>query len=353
MARITPPSRFEDAVHFIGGMSAGGTVRMCRARDFIIIHDLLSIGPCDVNPARHVEKRRKAIICFQRGYVGPDVDKHKEYLAWEAKNLISAKELVKKLCDSHKPIVLWTSSAFPDRLNLWWALDALQRASLNGTQIWLAEPRLRSDYPVSSLGVFNEEEFQTAFANLQPLRKKVADSGATLWRKFAAKSPLAFDAARRKGARAFPDLKVSSEVFGAVFPQRVGRKLRLSKFDQAILDAARRDQWRRPVDLFRANNFETLFLFGDMHFAHRLQEWARHSPTSPVLLAKTEPKAVSSFTAVSYQLTEHGKKLRDEGLENPTDAPPFFMGGWVLYSDDPTWVRRNRGQEWWIEAFQR
>jgi hypothetical protein len=48
-------------------------------------------------------------------------------------------------------------------------------------------------------------------------------------------------------------------------------------------------------------------------------------------------------------LTPCGKRLRDHGLNRPTDAPPMFRGGCPLYAERPIWARRQRGGEWRIE----
>jgi hypothetical protein len=239
----------------------------------------------------------------------------------------------------------------------WWALDALRHCAVDPRNMWIAEPRLLIDCGTpSSLGVFPDVTFQTAFTKLTPLNKGIVDSGAALWRKFGARSPLSFDAARRNRVAAFPDLNRISNVYGAVFPQLVGRRLRLSEFDQALFDAAQPDLWLRPVDLLKKNHerIEIFLLFGqDRLFLRRLQEWAAHSPGAPALLARAEQWPKSEFTAVSYRLTPRGERFCEEGLETLVNAPTMYIGGCCLYARKPAWVRRNRGGQWWIERLQR
>src|SRR5262249_36887767 len=93
------------------------------------------------------------------------------------------------------------------------------------------------------------------------------------------------------------------------------------------------------------------FAFGDWYLTRRLRDWAAHSEVSPALLVRPEPEGFFDHTACSYQLTPLGKRLRDHGLESPTQAPPMVLGGCQVYGHRPTWVRRSRGRQWWIERW--
>ena len=50
MPRTAPPSRIGEPVHVILGMSAAGSLRQAGGRVFVILHDHLCPGPCDLDP---------------------------------------------------------------------------------------------------------------------------------------------------------------------------------------------------------------------------------------------------------------------------------------------------------------
>jgi hypothetical protein len=66
-------------------------------------------------------------------------------------------------------------------------------------------------------------------------------------------------------------------------------------------------------------------------------------------LMRRESDGTTDHNCVSYQLTALGQKLRKRGLDVPSEGPCMFLGGCRLYDVRRTWVRRNRGKDWWIE----
>jgi hypothetical protein len=353
--RTAPPSRIDEPVHVILGTSAAGSLWQVGGRESIILHDHLCPGPCDVNPARHLRKRRD----YLAGYIGPDSRQYKEYCNAVAESLLGGHQFAERIAayPSDRPVVFWTSPSWTDRLAFWWALDALKHGPVRPGRCWVAEPRLPAEdrqhfHTPPSLGAFSPREFQAAFADLRPLTIKAAQAGANLWRKYAAASPVKFDRARRTPSASFPDLREVAEAYGTFFPHAVTRpaRLKLSEIDQGLLDALQEDEWLRPVDLLKRNPrlLDLVLPFGDLFLLRRLREWAAHG-RDPALRVRHEPQGPSEWTAVAYQLTPYGRRLREWGLESPTEAPPLYVGGCRLYAAGPTWARRERGGNWWIE----
>jgi hypothetical protein len=348
--RTAPPSRIDEPVHVILGSSAAGSLRQLGGRESIILHDHLCPGPCDVNPARHLRKRRDYLL----GYVEPFDRDRRAHCNAVAENLLGGRQFAERIAayPSDRPVVFWTSPAWTDRLAFWWALDALKNGPVRPGRCWVAEPRLPAEYhPPQSLGAFPPREFKAAFAVLRPLTTKTAQAGAGLWQKYAAASPVAFDRARRTPSASFPDLPETAEAYGTFFPHAVLRpaRLKLSAIDQALFDALAEDKWLRPVDLLKRNPrvVDLVFPFGDLFLLRRLREWAAHRRNTS-LHQRDVPQGVNEWTALAYLLTPHGSHLRDWGLERPTEAPPLYVGGCRLYAEKPTWARRERGGSWWI-----
>jgi hypothetical protein len=221
MPRTAPPSRIDEPVHVILGMSAAGSLRHAGGRESIILHDPLCPGPCDANPARHLRKRR----AYLTGYIGPEVRPCKAPFNAVAESLLGSRQLAERIAayPSDRPVVLWTCPSWTDRLAFWWVLDALKTGPVRPGRCWVAEPCLpavhRQDYHLPpSLGAFSPQEFKAAFADLRPLTTTVAQTGAALWRKYAAASPIEFDQARRTRSASFPDLREVAEAYGTFFP---------------------------------------------------------------------------------------------------------------------------------------
>jgi hypothetical protein len=187
--RTTPHARIDEPVHVILGTSAAGSLWQVGGRESIILHDTLCPGPCDVNPARHLRKRR----AYLAGNIGPGVEGCQAHFDALNENLLDGHEFAERIA-AYPSVVFWTSLSWTDRLAFWWALDALKHSSVGPGRGWVAEPRLPAghgqDYhPPPSLGAFAPREFKAAFADLRPLTTKAAQAGASLWRKFAAASP--------------------------------------------------------------------------------------------------------------------------------------------------------------------
>lgn len=354
-----PPTRFNDAIHVVWGMSAASSINSNGASEFVFLGDPLFPGPCDQDPSAHLRKRRR----YWRGMSDPPVKRRRQLIRKRSRWSIidSASVLTKRILQypTERPIVLWTLPSWHEQLSLWWSLDALQRSSFDWNRCWIAEVGWHEDssndvYQYKSLGVYIPQAFATAFESLVPLKAGVVRSGANLWRKFAAQSPLSFDRARRNGCMAFPDLARVAERYRIYFPRSVElgqNQLRLSEFDQLLFDNLQPESWLNAVEIMftRRELGDFFFQGGDYVSLHRLRQWSKHHPQNQAVETRPNPAGASQFTEFEYRLTPHGQRLRDEGLRSANEAPPMFVGGSELFSNDRTWVRRVRGEDWWIE----
>jgi hypothetical protein len=358
-----PTPSLDQSVHVILGAPLAGSLGQAWGRDFIILRDPLCPGPCNVNPVRHRQQREKYLRGYLEGLAQRNRRAYAKYLRSLSQEILSAPELVAALAafPPAKPVLLWTASSWSDRLSLWWMLDAVKRSRLGLDRFWIAEPaqpgrvKMEDDLPVTTLGRYPPESLCDAVATLRPLTAELLRAGTALWRAFAGRSATAFDVARQQARRHFADLPRVTQGYGFLLPQVGGRRpvrLRLSEFDQTLFDALRADAWQRPLDLWgsrRSRLFDFLLYYGDRFLPRRLSEWGQHSHRPPAVLTREEPRGVNQMTATSFQLTPLGVRLRDEGLHTPGEAPPMFIGGCRLYGSDPTWVRRSRGEQWWVE----
>ncbi|MEM7233405.1 MAG: hypothetical protein AAF517_14600 [Planctomycetota bacterium] len=103
----------------------------------------------------------------------------------------------------------------------------------------------------------------------------------------------------------------------------------------------------------RDDQLEPIFsMLGDRFFPYRLLCWNRHLSDQPVISSRPETAGVNSVTNVSYRLTAAGERMLDVGFRNPTEVPPMHVGGCQLYSTTTSWIRRESGDEWWIDSLQ-
>jgi hypothetical protein len=365
---IGPPFEIQEAVHLFHGDSSAGTARYGGwGRHLVVARDTLSWGPCDRDPVRHGKKRRAHWLAYDRlllrthpGLAPRIARETAQGRRRVEKEIFAAPELLKALAGHplRRPIVLWTTPTWSDRLTLFWALDALHDLDIEKRAVWVAQPRWTSPrVPVSeaSLGCFNPDQLQDAFALAQRLSGGMLEEGGALWRKYSWPSPLAFDEARRRGSQLFPELSQLAEVHGKHFPRVSGRsrRLRLSELDELFLSRFRPDRWLRPIDclkrpLIRDAVFTTLATHGETFFTHRLRVWARER--DPPLLQRDLPEG-GHYHRVSYRLTPRGALLLERGLERPEEAPPLFTGGCLVYSGKRSWVRRDHRGAYRIERF--
>lgn len=276
-----------------------------------------------------------------------------------------------------------------------------------------AQSQFASDDPTKgdpfSIACVPAANLRTAFDRRVPLTVQFLESGASLWHKYADPSPLAIDEARRNGCAEFSDLPAAAEAFGFLYPRRnsTGNSIRLSLLDEAFLEGFQVDDWLTPWEVLwvsqraqavlneRADrksedpesgtstgpsSWDTILArhgsnekllrrlvdervaahkqdaitpisdeFGSMAFTFRLYEWAMHHPGDPLLESHPGSTNTNPFTGVRYRLTSRTRRILDEGILAPDDAPPMFAGGCEVYRREPFWVRCESDDDWWLE----
>jgi hypothetical protein len=329
----------DDSVHVIAGDSAACSLRSVGGRDTIVLRDLLYPGPCDVNPSRHRQKREAFLRGFAQLFDGRD---RRLYAAHLAKDVLNGCDLADRLATlPERPVLLWTSQAWHDRLHLWWVVDAVQRTRLRLGRFWVAEPTVEEGIKPEhvtafSLGAFSPKCFRDAEATVRPLDREMAKTGSSLWRAFAGRIPTAFALACRQARQIFPDLPEVARPYCSLFPRLVRRRLMLSEIDQALLGGLRTSTWRTLVGMLHGDSrvFDFLGCFGDLYLVRRLREWAQ---TPAVVMRETG--GGNAITAVSFRLTAEGERLLEQGMARAAEAPTMWIGGCRLYGRSPIWVK--------------
>ena len=307
-------------MHLVHGDSAAATVAHNGVpSDAIrVFKDLLTVGPCDEDPARH---RTLRSAYWHTG-------------AWPREAALPP----------DAPLIVWATLAWSDQLFLWWLFDAFERDGVDLPRLSWAQPHAGERFHASVGGV-SAAALSEALAQARPVSPAQLAQGASLWRKYAAESPLAFDEARRAGSPSFPELARTAEVHGVWFPRRVGVRLRLAAFDELILSTLN-EEWRTPSDLLRTDPGQHIpdrfFLpFGDLFFLRRLRDWADHG-----ILKSEDRGGDSAFSAVAYRREASGRRLVEEGLKTVADAPPLYVGGCHVNNSAEPWVRIDDGDDW-------
>jgi hypothetical protein len=344
-------SAVNDYIHILPNISAAGVFYRCGA---ILLADNLVVGPSSIDPDEHSALRRN----FWRADIESRAlspRQKRRHLDGVEDAILGAGLLADELrrFPEDRRVVLWTGGLWRELLAFWWALDALHRHGFSPARFDVAQPplgRFADERWEFSLGCIPDNQLVEIFGKRTTLGASRARAGRSLWRKYATSSG-AFDSARRKGSRHFPNLAPIAETHGWFFPRvdtRRGR-VRLSVIDQLIFGVMRTGRWIPPIACMKDRAlFHFLLAIGDEFILCRLREWAEHCPNSPALLARPAP-GVSRFTDVAYRLTPLGVRLRDEGLDSVREAPPLAVGGGVAYGGNNPWIRYDDGAHWRLE----
>src|SRR5690606_18734915 len=119
---MTPTSL--EAVHLVSSDPAAGLVKQVGVprKHIRALSELLTIGPCEVDPERHVALRR----------------------AWNAEESRETFGLddLRAAVVGEQPIIVWATRAYADLVWLWWVLDGLGRLGPLPQPLFVARPRL-------------------------------------------------------------------------------------------------------------------------------------------------------------------------------------------------------------------
>jgi hypothetical protein len=349
------PTSFTDPIHIVHGAGAGGTVYQSAKKprpDVIVLMDCLTLGPCAADPDWHGQCRG-AYWHAQEETDQPRRRKKQPPYVYDRDqfSIISVQGLAAFLekYPADRPVMIWSTPTLSDRLTLWWLLDALNCLKLDRRRFWLCQPRPAVDpgEDVWTLGLacWPVEWFRRGFADAQLLSTRMLQGGAFLWRSFAGPSPIRFRQSCLKRDRLFPEVTKLLALYSLFFP-KLARKnstfVRLSSLDQFLLGNLSTNKWRRPYDIFMADQEEFIFLMGlinsDFWLRRRLFDWTEHQKLDPILLTRPENRGVSPFTTISYRLTSRGQEIQQRGMNNLSAAPLWEIGGCKIYDPERPWV---------------
>jgi Domain of unknown function (DUF1835) len=307
---------FDGAAHIAHGDSVAGALCQLGAETSTlqVVRDLLTYGPCDTDPARHMELRLA----------------HWQVLPDRAGEFSLSATL--SSWPSTQPIVVWAAQhAWSDQLFLWWTLDALARAHVEPSRVYWAAPV--THHRLAATGAAPSSELARALAQARPIAPELVDASRELWRCFASPSPLPFDELRRAGLSAVSDLASIAEPHGWWFPRLIDGRLRLSEMDELLLYVFDND-WRGPTALLRgmraADITDRLFnVYGDMIVIARLTEWVGRG------VLEYQRRGGVGWGEHAFRLTDVGRRLRDEGMQSVAEAPAIYTGG--CRTHDPAW----------------
>src|SRR3954467_836312 len=195
--------KFDEAIHITHGDGAAQLLLDLGAKRVLVRRDLLTVGPCAVDPVEHRTLRRefwKGEPITPSGMPGVDAD---EDLRRET---------------AGGPVVIWASRAWSDLTFLWSLVDALVRIGI--ARPFLVRPY--NDDPTMPMGGIEPSLVRAAFDHLEPLRDDVGRSCLAFWNAYADPSPLAFDDLRRRTAQVAPEMARILEGHASWFPWRDG-----------------------------------------------------------------------------------------------------------------------------------
>jgi hypothetical protein len=329
-----------DAIHLVPTDSAGGHVKQVVKPDRVprtnvkILSEQLTIGPCDVDPVRHVELRRT-----WNAEIGD------EYL--ETFGLDDLRAAVA----GDRPVVVWATRAYADLVWLWWILDGLGRIGPLARPALLVQPK--SDDPHDTVGGMPHEAGRAALAVARAISGDELREAAELWRMYASPDPSAFDEARRRGSSVFPELSESADLYGDWFPRLEDGRLRLAEHDKRLL-ASLTDEWVTFWDLMKLIT-ETpgwerlLWTFGSYSVPlWRLRAWAARGVVECEVRDHDNDNPIDAF-----RLTDKVRALLANGLEGVGDAPPLYVGGCRINDPASPWGRVANDAGWRLDLIPR
>jgi hypothetical protein len=297
-----------DAIHLVHGDSAALTLQTLGARTVLVRRDLLTVGPCDVDPEKHRALREQfwgAPPVTPSGLPGVDADD----------------DLRRELrAAGGQPVVIWASSAWSDLPFLWCLLDALVR--IGADRPWLVRPA--GDDPTVSVGGIAADRVRSSFDGMERLSDAVGRSCIAFWHAYADPSPIAFDELRVRGARMIPELDRMLAGHAAWFPWQADAGVQLADADRAVFD------WADTAQLDRVRHL--LHWMGDTSLFARVAAWQERGALAG------ESRAPS--------LTDAGRRLRDAGATSVAELPSLWVGGCRVNDPKSPWLRVRTTDGW-------
>ncbi|WP_437854515.1 hypothetical protein [Sorangium sp. So ce363] len=178
------------------------------------------------------------------------------------------------------------------------------------------------------------------------------DRAVRLWDGYVDENPLLFVDSCIAGVEGFAELAPLWALLSRFFPRKTAEGcLRLSRFDEIVF-ALLSSEWQTALALAVHESETRMHLWhlrsctGDLFLGDRLAQWAKHGSGVAVERAPGPKPPHAGYPMLSgvYRLTERGMRLRDEGLDQPTDAPSLPIAGTEAYSASAPWVLLEDGR---------
>lgn len=346
----SPPS-IKQAIHI-----SRGNIALPRRAKALSLRDSLEQGPSHIDATLHLKARREY---WSRSYEQvellagdkPSLKVDRKFKQSIENDIIDVTEVFDRVgqFSSGLPIVVWTTSAWLDRLQLFWLLAGVKKLSIDINRFWIAEPFVpeHDDSQISlPIGAVSEAKLMESLVFAKSLSESYRDESSKLWSAFAGPDPRKFCKLRERGLESFPHLKTETEPYRYGFPRRTSDgRLRMSEPDELLLSAIHEGGCIRPVDVIKNKLIDSpLFSVYHEHFVgFRLHQWHEHTSRGSVLISEPREGA-NSLTRIAYRLTDRGVKLLAEGLDSLPDAPAMDVGGVRAYGEP--WVVEETEGDW-------
>jgi hypothetical protein len=331
---MTNPPPLLSATHVVFSSPTEHRMLKMRAANVVRASDCLIIGPCRGDAKEHLRARHAWWHSSKQWDLlySPDV-------RWET------------------PIVVWVSASIAERVNLWRACSWFYQLGIATRDVFIIEldptplpeePPPPFDY-ISSVGHHPDDVLLERLRAARPWPRARYDRAVRLWDQYVDSNPSRFVRSCTRGVPGFPELSSVWTFLSAFFPRRTGGgALRLGRFDELLLTVLS-DSWMTPLDVYvhKSPAGEELqqwfFATGDLFPDRRLAQWARHGSGAVERAPGPRPPGHPMLSSV-YRLTEAGKRLRDGGLQQLSDAPALPIAGIEAYAPSSPWVLTEEGR---------
>lgn len=320
--------------------------------------DNLAHGPAHSEPKRHRELRLEYWrTLYERllddGDAASDaVDSLRDtYLSTEQLGSVIAHHA------AERRVVLWSTPTLEDRLLLWFAFEAADRADVSIDRIATAEPQVavtpeEEDY--FALRDLEVEELAEGFDNLVYPEEIYAQTGAQLWQTFSSSSPRKFAISVPHTEKFFPNITNLAERYGWMFPVAESEdadRVSPSRLDCALLEAVPDDAWAPPMEILGGELVEDFHFIDDLAVAARLVDWADAAEDAPYLERRVEDPDGGPFGHLAFRRTDRADRICEEGLGDQDEPPILLLGDCRVYAGEPPWTKVVDGDYWWFDRF--
>ncbi|MGK4000640.1 hypothetical protein [Sorangium sp. So ce1024] len=263
------------------------------------------------------------------------------------------------------PVTLWVSASLHERVNLWRTCSWLRHLGIAHHDVLIidlepvplssAADREVLTRPFScseSVSDHADEVLLDRLSKARPWSVERHDRAIRLWESYVDDNPLPFVESCINGVEGFVELAPLWALLSRFFPRKAAEGgLRLSRFDEIVF-ALLSSEWQTALALAvhksetRMHLWHVLSCTGDVFLPRRLEHWADHDASAVVERAPgpKPPNAGYPMLSEVYRLTERGMRLRENGLDQLTDAPSLPIAGIEAYSPSAPWVLLEDGR---------